>query len=205
PVSDRAFQANDQRLGVPVRCRVFRQRLSAVAVSRHSEACRAMSAAQSLDTVPAALWFLCVLAALLVLFAAGLRLPVPQGAFMRALVRAAVIGGAIGATVLANVALYRHDAQLDLTREQAFTPSAEAREIVRALRQPVDLTYFYQKQDPAARGTKTMLEMLGRLNPYLRVEVVDTDQNPARANRMGVRVYNTAVLNAGDRRIEVLT
>ena len=76
---------------------------------------------------------------------------------------------------------------------------------MRTLRQPVDLTYFYQKQDPAARGTKTMLELLGRLNPNLRVEVVDTDQSPARANRMGVRVYNTAVLSAGDRRIEVLT
>src|SRR5205085_5800679 len=31
------------------------------------------------------------------------------------------------------------------------------------------------------------------------------DQNPARANRMGVRVYNTAVLRAGDRKVEVLT
>jgi len=50
-----------------------------------------------------------------------------------------------------------------------------------------------------------MLELLGRLNPNLRVETVDTDQNPALANRMGVRVHNTAVLRAGDRRIEVLT
>jgi len=164
-----------------------------------------MSAAQSLGSVPAALWFLGVLAALLALFAAGLRLPVPRGGFTRGLARAAVIGGAIGATILANMALYRHDAQVDLTREQAFTPSAEAQEFVRALRQPVDLTYFYQKQDPAARTAKTTLETLGRLNSFLRVEVVDTDQNPARANRMGVRVYNTAVLNAGDRRIEVLT
>jgi hypothetical protein len=164
-----------------------------------------MSAAESFGAVPAALWFLGVLAALLVLFAAGLRLPIATAGFARGLMRAAAIGGAIAVTILANMALYRHDAQLDLTREQAFTPSAEAQEIVRTLRQPVDLTYFYQKQDPAARGTKTMLEVLGRLNPYLRVEVVDTDQNPARANRMGVRVYNTAVLSAGDRRIEVLT
>ena len=164
-----------------------------------------MSAVESFGGFSPALWFLGVLAALLVLFAAGLRLPIPPAGFARGLARAAVIGGASALAILANMALYRHDAQLDMTREQAFTPSAEAREIVRGLRQPVDLTYFYQKQDPAARGTKTMLELLGRLNPHLRVEVVDTDQNPARANRMGVRVYNTAILQAGDRRVEVLT
>jgi len=165
-----------------------------------------MSPAESFFGELAALaWSVGVLAALLVLFAAGLRLPVPPAGLSRGLARAAVIGGAIAATILANMALYRHDAQLDLTREQAFTPSWEAQEIVRTLRQPVDLVYFYQKQDPAARSAKTMLELLGRLNPQLRVEIVDIDQNPARANRMGVRLYNTAVLNAGERRIEVLT
>jgi hypothetical protein len=164
-----------------------------------------MSAVESFGGFPAALWFVGMLTALLVLFAAGLRLPIPPNGLTRVLARVAVTGAAIGLTILANMALYRHDAQLDVTREQAFTPSPEAREIVRGLKQSVDLTYFYQKQDPGARGTKTMLELLGRLNPYLRVDVVDTDQNPARANRMGVRVYNTAVLHAGDRRIEVLT
>jgi gliding motility-associatede transport system auxiliary component len=164
-----------------------------------------MMHAETVGDLAAALWFPGVLIALAVLFAAGLRLPIPAPGFKRWLARGVIVGGATGATILANMVLYRHDAQLDVTREQAFTPSLEAREIVRRLRQPVDLTYFYQKQDPAARGVKTMLELLGRLNPNLRVETVDTDQNPALANRMGVRVYNTAVLRAGDRRIEVLT
>jgi hypothetical protein len=164
-----------------------------------------MIAAEMFGDLAAALWFPGVVIALAVLFAAGLRLPIPAPGFKRWLARVAIIGGATGVTILANMALYRHDAQLDVTREQAFTPSVEAREIVRGLQQPVDLIYFYQKQDPAARGAKTMLELLGRLNPKLRVETVDIDQNPALANRMGVRVYNTAVLRAGDRRIEVLT
>jgi hypothetical protein len=46
---------------------------------------------------------------------------------------------------------------------------------------------------------------LARLNPLLDVESVDSDQHPARANRLGVQVYNTAVVRAGDRRIEVVT
>jgi gliding motility-associatede transport system auxiliary component len=153
----------------------------------------------------AVLWFFGVFAALAVLFAAGLRLSVPAGDPSRWFVRGAIICAAIGFTVLADMALYRHDGHLDLTREQAFTPSPQASEIVRHLPQPIDLTYFYQKQDPAARSVTTMLELLARLNPKLRVATVDADQNPALANRMGVRVYNTAVLRAGTRRVEVFT
>jgi hypothetical protein len=153
----------------------------------------------------AAIWLPGVLVALMILFAAGLRVPVLAPGVKRWLVRGAVVGGAFGATLLANMALYRHDAQLDVTRERAFTPSAEAREVARGLQQPVDLTYFYNKQDAAARAAKTMLELLARINPKLRVETVDADQNPALANRMGVRLYNSAVLRAGDRRVEVLT
>ena len=161
--------------------------------------------AQIFGDIGAAFWFPGVVVALAVLFAAGLRLSVPAPGWKRWLARAAIGGIAVAVTVLANMALYRHDAQLDVTRERAFTPSPEARAIARGLQQPVDLTYFYQKQNPAARGTKTILELLARLNSNLRVETVDVDQSPALANRMGVRLYNTAVLRAGDRRIEVLT
>ena len=103
-------------------------------------------------------------------------------------------------------ALYRHDAQFDLTREQAFTPSAEAREIVRGLKRAGALAYFYQKQDPARprRGDDADGCSSGSIR-YFRVESVDTDQNPALASRLGVQVYNTAVLRPGDRRIEVMT
>src|SRR5260370_20443076 len=119
--------------------------------------------------------------------------------------RGAIIGAAIGVTILANMALYRHDLQFDLTREQAFTPSAEAQEIVRGLNQPVQLTYFYQKQDPAGRGAATIVQLLSRLNPRLEVEIVDSDQHPALANQMGVQVYNTAVVRADDRRTPWVT
>lgn len=152
-----------------------------------------------------ALWFLGVVAALLVLFAAGLRVPIPAMGPARWLARVGVIAAAVAVAILANMALYRHDLQFDLTREQAFTPSAEAQQIVRQLKQPVQLTYFYQKQDPAGRGAATMVQLLARLNPDLAVDTVDTDQHPARANQMGVQVYNTAVVRAGDRRIQVIT
>ena len=151
------------------------------------------------------LWFCGVIGALLVLFAAGLRLPIPAIGLARWLTRAVIVGAAVGVAIFSNIALYRHDLQFDLTREQAFTPSAEAQEIVRRLNQPVQLTYFYQKEDPAGRGAATIVQLLARFNPRLEVDIVDSDQHPALANQMGVQVYNTAVVRAGDRRIQVIT
>ena len=139
------------------------------------------------------------------LFAAGLRLPIPAIGLARWLARGAIVGAALAVAIGANMALYRHDLQFDLTRQRAFTPSAEAQEIVRGLTQPVRLTLFYQKQDPAGRGAATIVQLLARLNPHLQVETVDSDQHPALANQMGVQVYNTAVVHAGDRRIQVIT
>lgn len=153
----------------------------------------------------AVLWFAGVIGALLVLFAAGLRLPLPRSGPARWAARGAVVTAAAVMTLFANMALYRHDAQFDLTREQAFTPSEAAQQIVRGLDQPVQLTFFYQKQDPAGRDAATILRLLARLNRRLDVETVDSDRRPALANRMGVQIYNTAVVRAGDRRIEVVT
>jgi len=159
----------------------------------------------SLGDAGSALLFCGIVAVLLVLFAAGLRLRTPAAGLRRWLVSAGVAGAAVAVTILANMALYRHDLHLDLTRERAFTPSAEAQQIVRSLRQKVRLTYFYQKQDPAGRGAAATVRLLGRLNPQLQVEAVDTDAHPALANQLGVQVYNTAIVRAADRRIEVTT
>ena len=150
-------------------------------------------------------WFFCVIAALALLFAAGLRLPVRLGLARRAISAALVIGLAIFLVILANVALFRHDAHLDLTREKAFTPSADASSVIRGLSEPVDVAYFFQKQNPGAVALGTMLRQLERENANLRVRLIDADQNPALASSLGVRTYNSAVLRSGDHRIEVVT
>ncbi len=152
-----------------------------------------------------ALWFVGCVAALVVLFAAALKVRVYGAGWRRWAVRTGLVGAALLVTLAANVAIYRHDAHLDFTREQAFTPSREAQEVVRTLREPVEVVYFYQKDNPAGRSAVTMLELLGRLNPRLAVETVDIDRSPARAGQLGVRLYNTAVIRAGENRIEVVS
>ena len=146
-----------------------------------------------------------VLIALLLLFAAGLRLPVPRAGWRRWGAHGGIVLGAAALTLLANVALYRHDVHFDVTHERAFTPSPEAQRVVRGLTADVDLLYFYQKQHPAGRLAKRLVEIMARANPRLHVRTVDLDQYPGLANKYGVRVYNVAVLESGGRRLQVVS
>jgi hypothetical protein len=149
--------------------------------------------------------FVAVMAALLILLAAGLRLPVARAGSRRVLARGAIAAGAGAAVLLANMALYRHDVHFDVTSSHAYTPSVEARRVIQSLPRDVDLTYFYQKQDPAGRAAKRMVEIMGRTSPHLHVRTVDPDQHPGIASQYGVRVYNAAVLEADGRRLEIVT
>ena len=142
--------------------------------------------------------------ALLLAFAAGLRAPIGQGK-ARLFSRLAGVIGALVVTLLANVVVYRNDRHFDLTREAAFTPAPETLQILRELRQDVELVYFYQQQNPAGRAAKQMVEIMAKVTPHLKVRTIDPDQQPALASRFGVRMYNAALLTAGERRIEVTT
>lgn len=150
-------------------------------------------------------WFGVVMAALLVLFVAGARLPVARAGWRRRMARAGVVAGAGLLVLLANMALYRHDVHVDVTRSQAFTPSPEAQRVIQGLTTDVELIYFYQKQNPAGRAAKRMVEIMGRTSPRLHVRTVDPDQQPGLTSRYGVRAYNVAVLEADGRRVQVVT
>jgi gliding motility-associatede transport system auxiliary component len=151
------------------------------------------------------LWFAGWLAALAVLFALGLRLPLqPSLRRLPALGYVAVIVAAtLALATLANVALVLHDAHFDLTREGVFTPSKQAEEVVDRLNRDVKLTYFYQSQHQEGLRAKDMVEVLGRRNPRLHVRTVDPDRQPTVADTYGVRIYNAAVLETDGRRIQV--
>jgi hypothetical protein len=159
---------------------------------------------QSLDWINLG-WFAGVVFALVLLFVAGLKVPVRLAFASRVASATLVAAAALTVTILANLALFRHDAHLDLTHEKAFTPSAEAREVVRGLSEQVDIAYFYQKQNLAAHALGAMLRQLERQNANFRVQLIDADQNPALASSLGVRTYNSAVLRLGERRAEVIT
>src|SRR6266403_1127365 len=102
------------------------------------------------------LWFGGWLVALAVLLGLGLRLPLQPR--LRRLPALGYVMGIVVATfglaAFANVALVLHDVHFDLTREEVFTPSRQAENVVDRLRQDVKLTYFYQAQDQEGRRAK---------------------------------------------------
>jgi hypothetical protein len=143
--------------------------------------------------------------ALLTLFALAVRLPLRgRGSRWKAwAANALTVCGALGVAIAANVALYRHDVHFDATREGLNTPPRQLTDVVDELRSPLSLTYFYNAGDPNARAVRDMVEIAARNHPLLAFRAIDLDKEPGLARDIGVHSYNTAVLQAGDRRVLV--
>jgi len=144
-------------------------------------------------------------AAMLMLFVLGLRLPlrIPGSRPRAVLFSAALAAGAVVLACLANVAVYRHDVYLDVSREAANTPPPQLESVLEGLRTDVSLTYFYNHSDRNAIDAKDLLTVAARQNRHFHFHGIDLDREPAKARAFGVRAYNTAVLQAEDRRVVV--
>ena len=151
------------------------------------------------------LWLVGWLVAVLVLFAAGVKLPLQThlGGFKARLYAGACVAAGVGVWVLANVALTLNDTHIDVTREKVYTPSPAAMKVAAELRAPVAITYFYRGQDSYGRRTGDLLKVMARRNPALTVTTVDPDTQPEIARRQGIRLYNAAVIEAEGRRVLV--
>jgi ABC-type uncharacterized transport system involved in gliding motility auxiliary subunit len=143
------------------------------------------------------------LVAVLLLFAAGVRLPLSTGlgGIGARLYGASCVAAGLGVWVLSNVALVLNDTHIDLTREKVYTPSAAAMAVVDELSTPVRITYFYRSEDPIGQRARNILEVMGRRNLMLTVVTVDPDKQPELARREGVRLYNAAIIEAAGRRV----
>lgn len=142
---------------------------------------------------------------LLTLFALAVRLPL-RGRGSRWTswaTNALIVCGAVGVVAAANVALYRHDVHFDATREGLNTPPQQLTDVVDELRSPLALTYFYNASDNNAIAMRDMIEIAARNHPLLNFRAIDLDKEPGLARDIGVRSYNTAVLQFGDRKVLV--
>jgi hypothetical protein len=142
-------------------------------------------------------------AALLLLFSLGLRLPLHLRGRSAPFGTAGIIIGGAGVGLLANIALYRHDVNFDLTETGRFTAPLEMQTVASSLDRDVSLTYFYNGQDGDALEVKDTLSALARHDRHLRVRTLDLDNEPVAARNYGVRIYNTAVIESEGRRIQV--
>jgi hypothetical protein len=157
------------------------------------------------ELLSSVLLFAAWIAAVLLLFALALRLQPRIGGprYRAALWNLMLAGSAVVLTYVANVAVFRHDFHFDLTREAANTPPPQLAAIVESLTTELSLTYFYNSADENALKAKELLEIGSRQNAHFRARAVDLDKEPALAHRFDIRAYNTAVLEAADRRVVV--
>jgi ABC-2 type transport system permease protein len=143
--------------------------------------------------------------ALLALFMLALRLPLRgSGSRLSAwLTTALVAAAAIAIVIAANVALFRHDVHFDISREGRNTPPAQLTTVVSNLHAPLSMTYFYNAGDPNALAAKELITIAAHGHPLFAFRAIDLDKEPGLARDIGVRAYNTAVLQAGDRKVMV--
>ena len=106
---------------------------------------------------------------------------------------------AILACVVTLAAL--HPRRLDLTPERRFTLSAHTREVLARLHDDVRITAFYSSQEGVIRREMAdLLALYREAQPRIAVRLLDLDRSPGLSQRLGVSSYNTAVVEAGDRR-----
>lgn len=151
------------------------------------------------------LFFAAWCAAVLLLFVLALRLHLrTRGPRYRAVLwNALLAGAAIFVACLANVAVFRHDAHFDVSHERANTPPQQFEAVLAGLPSDISLTYFYNAGDENALKAKDLLTIASRETHRFHFLAVDLDKAPATAREFGVHAYNTAVLQAQDRRVVV--
>jgi hypothetical protein len=155
------------------------------------------------ETAADVLYFGAWCAAMLLIFSLGLRLPLYLRGRLGRIASPVLVGVALGLALLANIAIYRHDAHFDATVSGRFTPPPELETIARSLQHDVFLSYFYNRKDDYADAAKQVLSVVARQHPHLRVRVLDLDTEFVAARDYGVRLYNTAVVEAEGRRTRV--
>lgn len=155
------------------------------------------------ETVSDVLYFGAWCAAVLLIFSLALRLPLHLRGRWAGAAGPVVVAAALALVLLANIALYRHDAHFDATASGRFSPPPELQTIARSLRGDVVLTYFYNSKDDDAFAAKQVLAVVGRQYPRLKVRALDLDTQLTAARDYGVKMYNTVVVEAEGRRTEV--
>ncbi len=155
------------------------------------------------ETADDALYFAAWCAAMLLLFSLGLRLPLHLRGRLARPANAAIVVAAVALIFIGSIALYRHDAHFDLTVNELYTAPPALETIASRLRHDVLLTYFYNSRDEDADTARQVLAVVARQHPHLHVRALDLDTELVAARQYGVKLYNTAVVEAEGRRTQV--
>lgn len=87
----------------------------------------------------------------------------------------------VGILVLVNWLGARHYRRFDWTSAGLYTLSEKSTQVLRALKQPVTVTVFLTEGSPLYAETQELLRRYQAATPLVRVETLNPERNPARA------------------------
>ncbi len=94
--------------------------------------------------------------------------------------------------------------RFDWTPGRVHTLSDQARQTVRRLRGPIEVSAFYSSQDQGrVRATKELLSRFADESPYFHFRMFDLDRSPGVADEYGIAYYNSAAIEGLGRRLIV--
>lgn len=93
----------------------------------------------------------------------------------------------LGILAMANVLATRRHLRFDLTTENRYSLSAQSKQLLSTLTQPVTLMAFYPGDDPNQVALRRLLDQYRAASPRLRYRFVDPDQEPGLAAQWSVR------------------
>jgi len=99
----------------------------------------------------------------------------------------------------------RHSKRFDLTENKRRSLSPQTVQILRALKDDVNVVGFFRSDQPGKRVAEDLLKQYaGYANKKLTWKMVDPDSDPALARRYGIESYGTIVLETKSRSEKVL-
>lgn len=111
---------------------------------------------------------------------------------------------AVAAVLLAvNLWSVRHLGRLDLTAQRVYSLTPESVEVARQIKQPVEVTWFYDLRNKSMVDALELLRQYEHANPLIRVRGVDPALRPAEAREAGIQFAGSAVLAADTRKMTI--
>jgi hypothetical protein len=93
----------------------------------------------------------------------------------------------------------------DCTQDRLFTLTAQTRRVLARLAAPVRLWAFFDRNDPRLGHLRGLLAEYEQASRLVTAQVLDPQERPSEANRLGAAGMSGIVLESGARRVRVRT
>ncbi|MBI3091485.1 MAG: GldG family protein [Candidatus Tectomicrobia bacterium] len=103
----------------------------------------------------------------------------------------------LGIAVMVEVLSTKHTKRFDVTKTARYTLAPQTQQVVRNLKQTVEVIAFYEEAQGGRLEMQNLLDRYAYLSEKFSFRFVDPDRSPREAEKFGIKSYGTVVLKAG--------